>query len=91
MRIQSLGWEDPLEWGVATHSSILPQRIPWTKESGRLQPIGSKSQTRLKQLSTQYIHAITFSRLKSILLYEQRTLVINSLVAKNEIIMKGQR
>ena len=36
-RVQSLGWEDPLEKGMATHSSILAWRIPWTKESGRLQ------------------------------------------------------
>ena len=32
MRIQSLGWEDPLEEGMATHSSILAWRIPWTEE-----------------------------------------------------------
>ena len=36
-QVQSLGWEDPLEKGMATHSSILAWRIPWTKESGRLQ------------------------------------------------------
>ena len=35
-----LGWEDPLEEGMATHSSILAWRIPWTEEPGRLQPIG---------------------------------------------------
>ena len=34
---QSLGWEDPLEEGVVTHSSILALRIPWTEEPGRLQ------------------------------------------------------
>jgi len=33
---QSLGWEDPLEKGMATHSSILAWRIPWTEELGRL-------------------------------------------------------
>ena len=32
--VQSLGWEDPLEKGMATHSSILAWRIPWTKEPG---------------------------------------------------------
>ena len=37
----SLGLEDPLEVGMATHSSILAWRIPWTKESGGLQSIGS--------------------------------------------------
>ena len=35
-RVQSLGWEDPLEEGLATHSSILVWRIPWTEESGSL-------------------------------------------------------
>ena len=38
----SLGWEDPLEKGMATHSSILAWRIPWTEEPGRLQSIGSQ-------------------------------------------------
>ena len=37
IRVQSLGQEDPLEKGMATHSSILAWRIPWTKETGRLQ------------------------------------------------------
>ena len=40
--VQSLGWEDPLEKEVATHSSILAWRIPRTGEPGRLQPIGSQ-------------------------------------------------
>ena len=39
---QSLGWEDPLEEGMATHSSILTWRIPWTKEPGGLQSVGSQ-------------------------------------------------
>ena len=34
--VQSLGWEDPLEKGTATHSSVLAWRIPWTEEPGRL-------------------------------------------------------
>ena len=38
--VRSLGWEDPLEEGMATHSSILPWRIPWTEEPGKLQPMG---------------------------------------------------
>ena len=37
-----LGWEDPLEEGMATHSSILAWRIPQTEEPGGLQPIGSQ-------------------------------------------------
>ena len=39
-RVQSLGWEDLLEEGVATHSSILAWRIPWTEEPGGLQSVG---------------------------------------------------
>ena len=34
---RSTGWEDPLEKGMAAHSSILARRIPWTEEPGRLQ------------------------------------------------------
>ena len=41
-RVQSLGWENPLEKGVATHSSILGWRISWTEEPGRLQFMGSQ-------------------------------------------------
>ena len=40
--VPSLGWEDPLEKGTATHSSILPWRIPWTEEPGWVQPVGSQ-------------------------------------------------
>ena len=39
-KVGSLGWEDPLEEGMATHSSILAWRIPWTEEPGRLQSRG---------------------------------------------------
>ena len=40
--VQSLGGEDPLEKGMATHSSILAWRIPWTKEPGGLQSMESQ-------------------------------------------------
>ena len=40
--IRSLGWEDPLERGMATHSSILTWIIPWTEEPSRLQSMGSQ-------------------------------------------------
>ena len=47
-RVPSLGQEDPLEKGMATHSSVLASRSPWTEEPGGLQSMGSqKSQTRL--------------------------------------------
>ena len=39
--VRSLGWEDPLEKGKATHSCILAWRIPWIEKLGRLQPMGS--------------------------------------------------
>ena len=41
-QVQSLGQEDPLEKGMATHSSILAWRIPWTEEPGELQSMGLK-------------------------------------------------
>ena len=41
-RVQSLGWEDPLEKEMATHSNILAGRIPLTEEPGKLQSIGSQ-------------------------------------------------
>ena len=43
IQIQSLGWEDLLEEGMASHSSILAWRIPWTEEPSRLQSIGLQS------------------------------------------------
>ena len=39
-QVQSLDWEDPLEKGMATHSSILAWRMPWTEEPGGLQSMG---------------------------------------------------
>ena len=41
-RVQSLSWEDPLEKEMATHSSTLAWKIPWTEEPGRLQSMGSQ-------------------------------------------------
>ena len=46
IRVQSLDWEDPLEKGMAAHSSILAWRVAWAEESGRLWSMGvTKSQT----------------------------------------------
>ena len=47
-QVQSLSREDPLEKEMATHSSILAWKIPWTGEPGRLQSMGLQSQTRLR-------------------------------------------
>ena len=55
-QVQSLGWEDPLEEEMETHSSILAWRIPWTEEPGGLQSTGwQKSWTRL---STHALRAV---------------------------------
>ena len=45
MCVLSMGGKDPLEEGMATHSSILAWKIPWAEEPGGLQSIGSQSQT----------------------------------------------
>ena len=52
-QVRSLDQEDPLEEGMATRSSILAWRVPWTEEPGGPQSIGLQSPTRLKQLSTR--------------------------------------
>ena len=41
-QVQSLGWEDPLQKGMATHSNILAWCVPWTEEPGGLQSLGSE-------------------------------------------------
>ena len=46
--VQFLGWEDPLEEGMVTHSSILAGEISWTEEPGGLRSVGSQSQTQLR-------------------------------------------
>ena len=50
--VRSLGWEDPLEKEMATHSSILAWRIPWTEEPGSYSPWGHKESDMTEQLST---------------------------------------
>ena len=42
MKVQSLGWDDTLEKGMATHFSVLARRIPWREEPGGPQSVGSK-------------------------------------------------
>ena len=53
-QVQSLGWEDLLEKGMATHSSILAWRSPWTEKPGRLQSMGCKVLDMTKQLSLSF-------------------------------------
>ena len=45
--VQTLGWEDSLQKGMATHSGILAWRTPWTEKPGGLQSMGSQSRTQL--------------------------------------------
>ena len=51
-RVRSLGQEDPLEEEMATHSSILAWKIPWTEEPGGLQSTGSQGSNMAECLST---------------------------------------
>ena len=55
IRVQSLGWEDPLGKGMATHSSIFAWRITWAEEPGGLQSAGSQ---RVGCDSGTYTHAV---------------------------------
>ena len=61
-RVQSLDWEDPLEKGMVTHSSILAWKIPWTKEPGGLQSIESE---RVRNDSNHLDAGIHFLGLRS--------------------------
>ena len=55
-QVQPLDSEDPLDEEVATHSSILAWRIPWTEEPGGLQSIGLQTRTRLSTQHTSQLH-----------------------------------
>ena len=59
--IRSLDGEDPLEKGMAIHSSILAWKIPWTEDSGRLQSMGSQSQTWLSTCTLTHIEYNIYS------------------------------
>ena len=52
--VQSLGWEDALEEGMATHSSILAWRIPWTEQPGGQQSMGSQRVDTTERLSAAH-------------------------------------
>ena len=52
-QVQSLGWEDPLEKEMATHSSTLAWKIPWMEEPGRLQSTGSQRDHGIEKSWTQ--------------------------------------
>ena len=54
--VHSLGWEDILEKGMATHSTILAWSIPWTEEPGRLQSVGSQVSDRTDRLKLLFTY-----------------------------------
>ena len=61
-QVQSLGWEDLLEKEMATHSSILAWKIPWMEKPGRLQSMGSQSQTQLYNFTFNFqLYGVTLS------------------------------
>jgi len=60
-RVESLGGEDPLEEGMATHSSILAWEIPWTEEPGGLQFVGSQELDMTEHACT-HMHTPGYSK-----------------------------
>ena len=58
-RVQSLGWQDPKEKGMATHSNILAWRISWTEEPGELHSMGSQNQDTTEQHTHTHTHTHT--------------------------------
>ena len=67
MEVQSLGQEDPLEEGMATHFSILAWRIPWTEEPGGLWSVGSQSRTQLSDLARMHNVTVKYFGYKPVL------------------------
>ena len=61
-RVRSLGWEDPLEKEMATHSITLAWKIPRTEELGGLQSMGSQSWTRLSDFTLRTFHVFWGSK-----------------------------
>ena len=57
--VRSLGWEDPLEEGMATHSSVLAWRILWTGEPGGYSPWGCKMLDTTERLSTLVVLSVS--------------------------------
>ena len=67
--VQSLGWEDPLEEEMATHSSVLAWKIPWTEEPGRLQSMVRKGLDMTEQLTHTQAACICWRLILCQLLY----------------------
>ena len=65
MWVQSLGWEDPLEEGITTHSSILAWRISWKEEPDGLQFLGSKESDMTEQQTLSLSRRLSFTAFPS--------------------------
>ena len=83
-QVRSLGHEDPLEKGMATHASILAWRIPWTEKPGRLQSRGSKaSDNSMKTQGSQInILKINIKNIKQI--FFEREHILKTYINKNK-------
>ena len=78
-RVRPLGWEDPLEEGIATHSCVLAWRIPLTEEPGRPQSMGS--QRAGHDLTDLHIHTLNINRV----IMEGYTIFFIIWILKNDI------
>ena len=94
--VRSLVWEDPLEEEMATHSSILAWRIPWTEEPGGLQSMGSQSDTtqrpststhRSKKFCLQNVNLVCKSLADPLNQIMQTSWVFNTRPHQSEIIV----
>ena len=63
--VQTLGWEDPLEKGMVTHSSILAWRIPWTEEPGGLQTMGLQRVRHNRATNTSLLASLVTQTVKN--------------------------
>ena len=63
MQVPSLGWKDPLEKGMATHSSILLGRIPWTEEPGGYSPWSRKELGTMEETECVGVHVYTHTHI----------------------------
>ena len=83
MRVRSLGGEDPLEEGMATHSSIFARRIPWTEELGGLSPRGCKESGTIKV--TEHVCVFTLK----IILFTIQKLGLNKIYRIPKVLYTG--
>ena len=83
--VWSLGWEDALEEGMATHTSILAWRIPWTEEPGGLQYVGSQTVGHDWETKHNAVPKVSYSILFQCLSLEETALLLANFFLKNSI------